>query len=133
MKSVDNAESVSVVRRIEALSGTAFWRQRPPAMICSKVFDSIEVHANGNIVCWCADVNGEHVYGNAFTDRIADIWQGEAYKEMRDWMLKSKPDTWCPAINRHCALRNVVATDELTQAPHRIRYRASSSAAANCF
>jgi hypothetical protein len=95
---------------------------KSPAMICSKVFDSIEVHANGNIVCWCADVNGEHVYGNAFTDRIADIWQGEAYNEMRNWMLNSKPDTWCPAINRHCSLRNVAATDELTRAPHRIRY-----------
>ena len=95
---------------------------KSPAMICSKVFDSIEVHANGNIVCWCADVNGEHVYGNAFTDRIADIWHGDAYKEMRNWMLNSKPDTWCPAINRHCALRNVVATDELTRSPYRIRY-----------
>jgi hypothetical protein len=69
---------------------------KSPAMICGKVFDSIEVHANGNIVCWCADVNGDHVYGNVFTDRIADVWHGAAYNEMRNWLLKSKPGTWCP-------------------------------------
>jgi hypothetical protein len=95
---------------------------KSPAMICSKVFDSIEVHANGNIVCWCADVNGDHVYGNVFTDRIADVWHGTAYNEMRNWLLKSPPGTWCPAIERHCPLRNVVATPELTQAPLRIRH-----------
>jgi hypothetical protein len=34
-------------------------------------FDSISVQANGDIVCWCVDVQGQRVYGNVHTDRIA--------------------------------------------------------------
>src|SRR5674476_1478095 len=45
-----------------------------PPMVCQQVFDSISIHANGDIVCWCVDVNGKHVYGNVFTDRIADVY-----------------------------------------------------------
>jgi hypothetical protein len=78
-----------------------------PAIICSQVFDSISIHANGDIVCWCVDVNGQRVYGNVFKDRIADVWDGPAYRETRNWLLRSPPDSWCPAIDRHCPLRVV--------------------------
>src|SRR5437763_1137280 len=59
-------------------------------LICRQVFDSISIHANGDIVCWCVDVNGKHVYGNVFKDRIADVYNGPAYREIREWMLKSR-------------------------------------------
>ena len=62
-----------------------------PPMICSQVFDSISIHANGDIVCWCVDVNGDRIYGNVFKDRIADVWDGPAYREIRDWLLRSRP------------------------------------------
>ena len=62
-------------------------------MVCQQVFDSISIHANGDIVCWCVDVNGKHVYVNVFTDRIADVYNGPKYKEIREWMLRSRPDT----------------------------------------
>jgi len=90
-------------------------------VVCSKVFDSIGIHANGDVVCWDADVNGDHVYGNVFTDRIAELWNGAAYREIRNWMLRSRPDTWCPAVYRHCPLRNVAATNELAQGEPRIK------------
>src|ERR1700732_2480839 len=80
-----------------------------PPMICQQVFDSISIHANGDIVCWCVDVEGRRVYGNVFTDRIADVYNGSAYREIREWMLQSRPDTWCPAIDRDCPLRIVPA------------------------
>jgi hypothetical protein len=78
-------------------------------MICGHVFDSIGIHANGDIVCWDVDVRGQHVYGNVFRDRIADVFNGPAYREIREWFLKSSPDTWCPAVNHHCPLRTVQA------------------------
>ena len=99
-------------------------RQRGDAsapMICSQVFDSISIHANGDIVCWCVDVNGQRVYGNVFKDRIADVWDGPAYREIRDWLLRSRPDTWCPAIDRHCPLRVVPATVDYDRSGHRIK------------
>jgi len=82
------------------------------ALICQHVFDSIGIHANGDIVCWDADVHGKRVYGNVFEDRIADVYNGPAYREIREWFLKSRPDTWCPAVNHHCALRAIPATGD---------------------
>src|SRR3984893_9826772 len=93
-----------------------------PPMICRQVFDSISIHANGDIVCWCVDVNGEHVYGNVFKDRIADVYNGPAYREIREWLLRSRPDTWCPAIDRHCPLRVVPATTDLDTARCRVKF-----------
>jgi hypothetical protein len=81
-------------------------------MICQQVFDSISIHANGDIVCWCVDVEGKRVYGNVFHDRIADVYNGPAYQEIREWMLRSRPDTWCPAIETDCPLRIVPAAAE---------------------
>src|SRR5262245_48984405 len=81
-------------------------------MICQQVFDSISVHANGDIVCWCVDVEGKRVYGNVQTDRVADIYNGSAYREIREWMLRSQPDTWCPAIDSDCPLRIVPASTD---------------------
>jgi organic radical activating enzyme len=84
-----------------------------PPMICHQVFDAISIHANGDIVCWSADVNGQRVYGNVFTDRIADVYNGSAYQEIREWMLRSRPDIWCPAIDSQCSLRVApAATDQ---------------------
>ena len=69
-----------------------------PPMACRHVFDSIHVHANGDIVCWDADVHGKRVYGNVFIDRIADVYNGAAYREMRAWLLQSARDIWCRAV-----------------------------------
>ena len=85
-----------------------------PAIICQHVFESIGVHANGDIVCWDADVRGDRVYGNVFKDRIADVYNGPAYREIREWFLKSRPGTWCPAVKRHCSLRAKPAQGDKT-------------------
>ena len=84
-----------------------------PPLVCRRVFDSISIHANGDIVCWDVDVNAKHVYGNVFTDRIAAVYNGPKYREIREWMLRSRPDTWCPAVNYHCPLRVIPATTNL--------------------
>ena len=81
-----------------------------PAIVCHKVFDSICVLSSGDMVCWCADVNAQRVYGNVHTDRIADVFNGEKYEEMRNWLLRSAPGIWCPAINNNCSFRTVPET-----------------------
>jgi len=58
-------------------------------------------------------VNGRWVYGNVHTDRIADVFNGPRYREMREWQLRSRPDTWCPGIDHHCPMRSTApAADE---------------------
>ena len=81
-----------------------------PAIMCHKVFDSVCVLSSGDMVCWCADVNAQRVYGNVYSDRIADVFNGEKYEEMRDWLLQSAPGIWCPAINGNCSFRTVPET-----------------------
>jgi uncharacterized radical SAM superfamily Fe-S cluster-containing enzyme len=76
-----------------------------PAMICQAVFQEMSVHANGDIVCSCADAGGNRVYGNVHRDRIADVYNGPKYREIRNWQLASAPDCWCPVINSNCAAR----------------------------
>jgi len=87
-----------------------------PAMICRIIFDELTVHANGDIVCSCADPTGIRVYGNVFVDRIADVYNGVMYREMRDWQLRSAPDSFCPVANGRCPGRvsRATAVDEVT-------------------
>jgi uncharacterized radical SAM superfamily Fe-S cluster-containing enzyme len=92
-----------------------------PPLVCRHIFDSIGVHANGEIVCWDIDVFAQRVYGNVFADRIADVYNGPAYREMREWLLRSAPDSWCPAIDRHCPLR--VDTAKIDQATSNCRVK----------
>ena len=73
-----------------------------PAMVCREVFEQICVLANGDIVCGCADSLGNRVYGNVHRDRIVDVFAGPLYREIRDWQLRSKADSWCPVVDRDC-------------------------------
>ena len=67
-------------------------------------------NANGDIVCSSCDVNGQRIYGNVFKDRIQDVYNGPMYQEMREWLLCSRPDPWCPAIKHQCSRRTTPAT-----------------------
>jgi pyruvate-formate lyase-activating enzyme len=85
--------------------------QAPP-IICRSVFEETCVLANGEIVCSCGDPAGLRVYGNVFTDRIKDVYNGNRYREIRRWQLASKPDSWCPVINNRCGGRVFRATNK---------------------
>ena len=79
-------------------------------MVCRPVFEELTVLANGDIVCSSSDVDGQRVYGNVHVDRIADVWAGPLYREIRDWQLRTAPGTFCPAIDEDCPRRVVRAT-----------------------
>ena len=87
-----------------------FTRPSLPPMICRMIFDEICVLANGDIVCSCHDSAGKQVYGNVYRDRIADIYNGPLYQDLRRWQLTTKPDAWCPVLQADCAGRISRAT-----------------------
>ena len=93
-----------------------FTRPSLPPMICRMIFDEICVLANGDIVCSCHDSAGKQVYGNVYRDRIADVYNGPIYQDLRRWQLTTKPDAWCPVLQAECFGRVSRATsrDELT-------------------
>jgi pyruvate-formate lyase-activating enzyme len=87
-----------------------FTRPSLPPMICRMIFDEICVLANGDIVCSCHDSAGKQVYGNVYRDRIADVYNGPLYQDLRRWQLSTKPDAWCPVLQTECAGRMSRAT-----------------------
>lgn len=95
---------------LPALPAVAPRSARNSALVCAPVFEEICVNANGDIVCSSCDVNGQRIYGNVFKDRIQDVYNGPMYQEMREWLLCSRPDTWCPAIKHQCSRRTTPAT-----------------------
>ena len=80
------------------------------ALVCRAVFEEVCVLANGDVVCSCADSAGLRVYGNIRRHSLAEILAGPMYREIRSWQLESRPDRWCPAIDRECPLRVQRAT-----------------------
>lgn len=92
-----------------------------PPRICRMIFDELCVLANGDIVCSCGDPAGLRVYGNVETDRIADVYDGPMYQEMRRWQLASKPDSWCPVTGNDCGGRISHATTEDGEAGRTVR------------
>jgi pyruvate-formate lyase-activating enzyme len=87
-----------------------FTRPSLPPMICRMIFDEICVLANGDIVCSCHDSAGRQVYGNVYRDRIADVYNGPLYQDLRRWQLTTKPEAWCPVLQAECAGRMSRAT-----------------------
>lgn len=69
------------------------------------VFDELCVLANGHVVCSYGDPAGLRVYGNVHRERIADIYDGPRYREIRRWQLESRSDAWCPVIGTACGGR----------------------------
>jgi pyruvate-formate lyase-activating enzyme len=74
-------------------------------MICRAVFEEMFILANGDIVCASPDPTGRRIYGNVHRDRIADVFDGPMYREMRQWQLASEPSTSCPVTSGPCARR----------------------------
>ena len=87
-----------------------FARPALPPMICRMIFDELCVLANGDIVCSCHDSAGKRVYGNVYRDRIADVYNGPLYQDLRRWQLTTTPDGWCPVLQAECSGRISRAT-----------------------
>jgi pyruvate-formate lyase-activating enzyme len=73
---------------------------------CRHAFDTVCVHANGEVVCSIIDGRGDFVLGNVHEQPIVEIFGGPRYRELRRWVL-STTDQFCPAIGKHCPLKTL--------------------------
>jgi pyruvate-formate lyase-activating enzyme len=90
------------------------------ALRCGHAFETVCVHANGNVVCSIIDGRGDFVVGNVHEQTLDDIVSGARAQELRRLVL-STADAYCPAIGKHCPLKNIpVERDEEPQT--RIRF-----------
>jgi pyruvate-formate lyase-activating enzyme len=79
---------------------------RVAALRCRHAFETVCLHANGEVVCSIIDGRGDFVLGNVCEQPIAEIFGGWRYRELRRWVL-STSDSFCPAIGKHCPLKMV--------------------------
>ncbi len=54
---------------------------------CEFPWTSLTVMSNGNIVPCTQDYDAEMIFGNIKKDSLEDIWNGEKYKEFRQWHI----------------------------------------------
>jgi MoaA/NifB/PqqE/SkfB family radical SAM enzyme len=73
---------------------------------CRHAFESVCVHANGEVVCSIIDGRGDFVIGNVNDESLAEIFNGARARELRRLVL-SRADSYCPAIGKHCPLKSI--------------------------
>jgi pyruvate-formate lyase-activating enzyme len=93
---------------------------RGGALRCRHAFETVRVHANGDVVCSIIDGRGDFVIGNVHDQGLADIVTGPRARELRQLVL-STADTYCPAIGKHCPLK-AIPVDPREEPQARIRF-----------
>ena len=97
------------------------------AYICKEIFNSVCILANGNVVCSCRDVLPLNILGNLKRNRISDIiktplgmlkqnrisdiFKNAKYNKLRELILSSEPNSYCPAIKDDCCLKSASCHD----------------------
>ena len=71
----------------------------PACTICDYPWRTMVILQNGLVVPCCMDYNGEQVVGDVTVDSIAGIWNGTAYRQMRE-MFKTLNYTRYPVCLR---------------------------------
>ena len=69
---------------------------------CDHPFFDLAIRANGDIILCCYDISGKHVMGNVMKDEILDVYQSEAYVDLRRAMTKGDK-AGVPEICRKCS------------------------------
>jgi radical SAM protein with 4Fe4S-binding SPASM domain len=59
----------------------------PPFMPCPFAWQYLVVQWNGDVVACCRDYNAENKMGNVNEATLAEIWNGEKYREFRENMI----------------------------------------------
>jgi len=91
------------------------------AQRCRHVFETVCVHANGEVVCSIIDGRGDFVVGNVHEQSIGEIFDGPRYRELRRLVL-STADHYCPAIGKRCPLKTVPVLEGAPDIAHEIRF-----------
>jgi len=71
---------------------------------CDFLWDEIIINWDGSVVPCCFDMNNMFVFGNAFKDKMKDIWNNEKYIVFREKILTNKKAIKlckdCPGTNK---------------------------------
>ena len=91
---------------------------------CSAPFSTLIINADGKVGC-CREKGTEHVVGDAFTQTIEEIWNGEAIKAWRREFLtgnietckKEQHDMSCNLFKHNLEVLPYIEFDEVQNGP----------------
>jgi radical SAM protein with 4Fe4S-binding SPASM domain len=61
-------------------------------VLCPYPWSTFSVTWQGDVVACCRDTVGRTILGNAFEQSVAEIWQGEKFRTMRQLLIEKKPE-----------------------------------------
>jgi len=64
-------------------AGFRFGGEPSPQKVCTQIFKSMMINANGQVVPCCVDFKRINVIGDVNHQSIMEIWQGEYLKDIR--------------------------------------------------
>lgn len=82
------AQRVDFVRTSELFAGGTFPAVRTHEKrrgACPALYDTIAIHANGNVSYCCLDGFGETSVGNVFDEGLEAVWHGKKLNQVREW------------------------------------------------
>jgi len=85
--------------------------RRRPISICGEIFGESTILSTGEVVCGCVDPLGINPLGNINQQSIKDIFYGDKYRSLRDQILSSSNDSFCPALSCDCCFKTLPAKD----------------------
>ncbi|KNY28614.1 radical SAM/SPASM domain-containing protein [Pseudobacteroides cellulosolvens] len=68
-------------------------RKKIKNFACAQLWQRMFVSWNGNIAVCCADVKMEYAIGNAFKEKLKDIWKNDRYQYLRNMHMEGKYDS----------------------------------------
>ena len=71
-------------------AGARFGGNAKPQKVCSQIFKSLMINANGQVVPCCVDFKRINIIGNIKTENISEIWKGKILNEFRVKHLNGK-------------------------------------------
>jgi radical SAM protein with 4Fe4S-binding SPASM domain len=74
--------------------------QEKPRRFCDHPFYDLAVRANGDVILCCYDISGRHVMGNVLEHELLELYQSEAYVEIRRAMLRHDAAAVPPVCQR---------------------------------
>jgi radical SAM protein with 4Fe4S-binding SPASM domain len=76
-------------------------KNNPSTLPCFWLWSSLIILSDGKVIPCCTDLNGINVVGNAFKERLIDIWNSKKMMQLRKDQLSGKFTTickYCPEI-----------------------------------
>jgi MoaA/NifB/PqqE/SkfB family radical SAM enzyme len=90
---------------------------------CRHAFETVTVHANGEVVCSIIDGRGDFVIGNVYEQSLREIFNGPDYRKLRELVISTKDD-YCRAIGKRCPLKTIPSKDNIFPETEKISYLA---------